>query len=149
MQPSDIKTFIVHGHDQILKMKLKNYLQNVLHFSEPIILHEKPNWGRTIIDKFEDYADDIDIVFVILSPDDEIQVSLSKKDNYRQSRQNVLFELGYFYGKLQRTSGKVILLYKEGTQLPTDIQGLGYVNISNGIEASGEDIRRELSEFLL
>jgi hypothetical protein len=45
------RSFIVHGHDELAKLQLKNYVQNVLHFPEPIILHERPSFGRTIIEK--------------------------------------------------------------------------------------------------
>jgi len=64
--------FIVHGHSDIVKLSLKNYLQNTLKLSEPIILHEQPNQGRTIIEKFEDYAAQSCLVFVLLTPDDVI-----------------------------------------------------------------------------
>jgi CheY-like chemotaxis protein len=50
------KVFIVHGHDETTKLALKNFLQNKLHLPEPVILHEQPSLGRTVIEKFEDYA---------------------------------------------------------------------------------------------
>lgn len=62
--------FIVHGHDETAKLALKNFLQNTLKFPEPIILHEQPNWGRTVIEKFEDYSAMSALVFVLLTPDD-------------------------------------------------------------------------------
>ena len=47
LQPGDRKaklnTFIVHGRDEAAKFALKNYLQNSLGLSEPIILHEQPS----------------------------------------------------------------------------------------------------------
>jgi predicted nucleotide-binding protein len=64
------KIFIVHGHDTSSKLELKNYLQNSLGLGEPIILHEQPNLGQTIIEKFEQTAINIDLVFVLLTPDD-------------------------------------------------------------------------------
>jgi predicted nucleotide-binding protein len=140
--------FIVHGHDESTKLSLKNYLQNTLRLGEPIILHEKSSQGRTIIEKFESYADRADIVFAILTPDD-IGGSASDPNRVkRRARQNVIFELGFFYAKMQRTSGRVILLHKGQLELPSDISGIVYVDISNGIEAAGEEIRRELQEWL-
>src|SRR5205823_3740590 len=64
------KIFIVHGHDEATKLALKNFLQNKLHFPEPIILHEQPSVGRTVIEKFEDYAFEASVVCVLLTPDD-------------------------------------------------------------------------------
>lgn len=132
-----MKSFIVHGHDTQEKLALKNYIQNTLHQEEPIILAEQPSKGRTIIEKFEDLSSETSVVFVLLTPDDQYG-----KEN--RARQNVIFELGYFLGKFGRKSGRIVLLYKGDLDLPSDISGIIYINIDNRIEASGEQIRREL-----
>lgn len=142
------KSFIVHGHDETMKFKLKNYLQNTLKLPEPVILHEQPNLGRTIIEKFEDESENVDLVFVLLTPDDKVYASEATNDQKRRARQNVILEMGYFLGKLGRKGGRVILLYKGEIELPSDISGLVYIDISNGIEAAGEEIRREVDDFL-
>jgi predicted nucleotide-binding protein len=140
--------FIVHGHDEKLKLQLKNYLQNTLHFSEPIILHEEPSLGRTIIEKFEDVSKDADLAFILLTPDDIVYNSSATNEEKRRCRQNVIFEMGYFLAKLGRKGGRVILLYKGEIELPSDISGLIYIDISNGIEVAGEKIRIEIADFL-
>ncbi|MCP4985392.1 MAG: response regulator [Colwellia sp.] len=143
-----IRTFIVHGHDEQAMLDLKNYLQNTLKLSEPIILHEQPSLGRTIIEKFEEESEDVDLVFVLLTPDDKICDAYTPNVEKRRARQNVVFEMGYFLGKLSRHSGHVLLLHKGPLELPSDISGLIYIDISQGIEAAGELIRRELSGYL-
>ena len=55
--------------------------------------------------------------------------------------------MGYFLGKLGRKSGRIILLYKGKLELPNDISGIIYINIDNGIEAVGEQIRREIENL--
>jgi CheY-like chemotaxis protein len=140
-----IRTFIVHGHDEVAKLSLKNYLQNTLKLPEPIILHEQPSQGRTLIEKFEDLSQSADAVFVLLTPDD-LSASASDPDTVKhRARQNVIFELGYFLGHLGRRSGRVLLLYKGGLELPSDISGLIYLNIDSGVESVGEQIRREIN----
>jgi len=57
------QVFIVHGRDPVV-LELKNYLQNSLKLGEPVILAEKPNAGKTIIEKFERYAEGTEIAFV-------------------------------------------------------------------------------------
>ncbi len=136
--------FIVHGRDEKIKYSVKNYLQNTLNLGEPIILHEKPNLGRTIIEKFEDYAFQSNIVFVILTPDDEFTDKNADNDEKRRSRQNVIFEMGYFLGVLGRETGRVILLHVGPIDLPSDLSGVVYINITNGVEEAGEEIRTEL-----
>ena len=142
------KAFIVHGHAEGAKYELKNYLQNILGFPEPVILHEQPSLGRTIIEKFEEESADIELVFVLLTPDDVLAPSECDNEQKRRARQNVILELGYFLAKMGRKSGKVLLLHKGPIELPSDISGLIYIDISHGIELAGEAIRRELSPLL-
>jgi DNA-binding NarL/FixJ family response regulator len=130
--------FIVHGHDTEAAISLKNYLQNTLGYPEPVILAERPSKGMTLIEKFEAYAQDADVVFALFTPDD-----FADKGTGR-ARQNVVFEFGYFLGVLGRRSGRVFLLHKGSAEIPSDLNGIIYIDISRGIEASGEEIRREL-----
>ncbi len=140
-----VQPFIVHGHDEVAKLSLKNYLQNTLHFPEPIILHEQPNLGRTLIEKFEEISLDSSIIFVLLTPDDIVASREGSNDEKRRARQNVIFEMGYFLGALGRRSGRVILLYRGPLELPSDLSGVTYIDISRGIEATGEKIRLEVN----
>jgi len=138
------QVFIVHGHSEKDKLALKNYLQNTLKLPEPIILHERPNLGRTIIEKFEDFAAISSIVFVLLTPDDIVVNGDETNDIKWRARQNVIFEMGYFLGTLGRKSGRVILLYYPPLELPSDISGIIYIDISQGIDSAGEKIRQEV-----
>jgi len=130
--------FIVHGHDHESALQLKNYLQNVLRLPEPTILAEKPSQGMTLIEKFERYAADSDLVFALFTPDDFRQPESGR------ARQNVVFEYGYFLGLLGRRSGRVFFLYKQGVEIPSDLRGLAHIDVTQGIEAAGEQLRREL-----
>lgn len=137
------RVFIVHGHDTYLLAELKDYLQNTLGLPEPVVLREQPSSGKTIIEKFEEHAGLIDWVFVLLTPDD---VGFDPKTNEqkRRARQNVIFELGFFYALLGRREGRVIVLRKGDVELPSDIAGVVWLDASQGVRACGEDIRREL-----
>lgn len=146
--PVQPKIFIVHGHNDVLTLQLKNYLQNSLRLGEPIILREQPSYGRVIIEKFEEESQGSDIVFVLLTKDDLVYDPKTASVPIMRSRQNVIFELGYFYGNLGRRSGKIILLYQGLLDIPSDISGIIYVNVEHGIESAGEDIRRELNLYL-
>ena len=141
---SPIATFIVHGHDDTAKLELKNYIQNTLRWPEPTILHEQPSLGRTVIEKFEDEARKASVVFVLLTPDDKIAGNADSNATKRRSRQNVIFEMGYFLGVLGRQSGRVLLLHKGPLELPSDLSGVVYIDISHGIASAGEEIRREV-----
>ncbi|MGA9668549.1 MAG: TIR domain-containing protein [Terracidiphilus sp.] len=62
------KIFVVHGHDQGAKEMAARFLAKL--DLEPIILHEQPDKGRTIIEKFEAHASDVKCAVVLLTPDD-------------------------------------------------------------------------------
>jgi predicted nucleotide-binding protein len=139
------RAFIVHGHDEAALLQLKNYLQNTLGWPEPLVLREQPNCGRTLIEKFEDFSELIDCVFVLLTPDDTMALTTSKEP--RRSRQNVIFELGFFFAQLGRRSGRVIVLHKGPNELPSDIHGVVWIGIDHGVDPAGEEIRREVAQF--
>lgn len=133
------KAFIVHGHDNELLSELKSFIITNLKLPNPIVLREQPSLGRTIIEKFEDYSNEVDIVFVLLTPDD-----VSPIKNKRRARQNVIFEMGYFYAKFRRRSGKIILIYKGDLEIPSDISGVIYIKVKTNLKSISEDIRNEL-----
>jgi predicted nucleotide-binding protein len=141
------QSFIVHGHDRTTLLELKNFLQNRLGLPEPDILSEKPSHGLTLIEKFEKYAAEADLVFVLLTPDD-LGGPVGSGNYSARPRQNVVFEFGYFLGSLRRHSGRVFLLKKGESEIPSDITGVVYVDITDGIDAAAEGLRRELEEWL-
>ena len=92
-----------------------------------IVLREQPNQGRTIIEKFEDYAD-VGFAVVLLTADDRGGLdSVPYESQERRARQNVILELGYFLGRLGRS--RVCALYVEGVQIPSDYSGVLYVKL--------------------
>ena len=117
--------FVVHGHDEAMKQSVARTL-SILNLN-PLILHEKPNTGRTIIEKFTDYAN-VNFAIVLLSPDDIGRPRNSDQiDEKTRARQNVVFELGYFIGKLGRE--RVIALYRQehNFEMPSDFSGVLFV----------------------
>ena len=142
------QVFIVHGRDVASVFELKDFLQNRLGFPEPIVLDEQPSQGKAIIEKFEHYAAQVDIAFVLLTPDDVGHLAEEPASPQPRPRQNPVFELGYFLGIMGRHSGRVILLYKGYLEIPSDIAGVVYIDIARGVPAAGEAIRRELKRWL-
>jgi hypothetical protein len=91
------QVFVVHGHDGEPREAVARFLER-LGF-EAIILHERPNKGRTIITKFREEATGVGFAVVLMTPDD---VGRAEKaaDLRPRARQNVVFELGFFIGAL-------------------------------------------------
>jgi predicted nucleotide-binding protein len=120
------KIFVVHGHDEEMKQAVARAISSL--GLEPIILHEQPNEGKTIIEKFEKHAD-VGFAIVLLSPDDLAFPSGGNPKTARpRARQNVVLELGYFAGRLGRS--KVFSLHRAGSnlELPSDIAGVAYTS---------------------
>ncbi|QDT84602.1 TIR domain-containing protein [Gimesia chilikensis] len=125
-QPIVGHVFIVHGHDSELKVTVARFLEHLK--LTPIILHEKPNGGNTIIEKFECYSD-VEFSIVLLTPDDVGAAKSEKSDLKKRARQNVIFEFGYFIGKLGRD--RVCALYCDDIELPSDYDGVLYIKVDS------------------
>lgn len=127
-----VPVFIVHGHDHLMKERVARLLSDIPHI-RPIILHEQPNQGRTIIEKFEHSAHQSGFAVVLFSADDycapraEAPATSALKS---RPRQNVVFELGFFAGSLGRS--KVAVLYREGVEILSDYQGVAYIPFDDG-----------------
>lgn len=141
------RVFIVHGHDHAPVRTLCRFLKSSFKFSDFVILQKLPGGGKTIIEKFEEYATGCDIVFVLLTPDDIACSKRSQRERELRSRQNVIFELGFFYAALQRRQGTVILLKKGDTVIPSDLQGMEFIDITRGIRAAHELIRKQIERI--
>lgn len=119
------KVFLVHGHDNEAKEGTARFLERL--GLQPIVLHEQPSSGRTIIEKFETYSGDIAFAVVLLTPDDFGGVASAPGQSRPRARQNVIMELGYFMGRLGRY--RVCALHKGGVELPSDYQGVLYIEL--------------------
>ena len=121
------RVFVVHGHDEEAKQSVARCLEKLE--LKAIILHEHPSQGRTIIEKFEDYAD-VGFAVVLWTPDD-VGAAKDDIDNLKpRARQNVVFELGFFVGSLGRQ--RVCALHKGDVEIPSDFAGVLWVSMDPG-----------------
>ncbi len=116
------KVFVVHGHDEYAREAVARFLEKL--GLDVIVLHERPNEGRTIIEKIESNSD---VAYsVVLLTGDDIGAAKVEKDNLQpRARQNVILELGYFLAKLGRSH--VSVLYQQGVELPSDFHGVLWI----------------------
>ena len=117
--------FIVHGHDETAKHEIARFV-TALDLTATI-LAEQPSKGQTIIDKFEEHADEAGFAIVLLTADDVGAPKDSTNKLKPRARQNVILELGYFLRGLGRD--RVRILYEQGVELPSDIYGIIYVQM--------------------
>ena len=118
------KVFIVHGSDTGARAEVARAVEKLK--IEPVILAEQANVGSTIIEKFELHAN-VGFAIVLLTPDD---VGRSKHDDEvrPRARQNVIFEFGFFIGRLGRK--RVCALTKGRVEIPSDYSGVLYIDMN-------------------
>jgi predicted nucleotide-binding protein len=145
------KVFVVHGHDEAAKQEVARFLEKLQ--LEPIVLHEQPNRGQTIIEKFEKHAAEAGFAIVLLTPDDMgFRVGQAEAARPR-ARQNVVLELGVFLSKLSRQN--VVALMKGDVEVPSDLHGVIYepmdarggwkVNVAREMKVAGLDVDLNLA----
>lgn len=131
--------FIIHGRDEAKWRELKDIVKSEFRLN-PIVLMEQANAGcTTVIEKFEHYAQTCTYAIAVFTPDDEVT---SGPETYVQARPNVIYELGWFCGKLGR--GGAMLLLKEGTELFSDFGGIVQKRFKTDIAEKVIEIRRDL-----
>ena len=128
------QVFIVHGRDDATKTIIAQFLKELV--LRPIILHEQANKGRTIIEKFEDHSSDVTYAVILLTPDDLGGLISEPTKLSPRARQNVVFEMGHFFGRLGR--GKVCALLSPGVERPSDIDGILHIPLDQGGEWKGK-----------
>lgn len=134
------QVFIVHGRDQGALAEVKLVLIQL--GLEPVILQELPDQGRTIIEKFEDHSH-VGFAVVLCTPDDDGGLASEDAERLPRARQNVVFEWGFFIGKLGRD--KVCALIKGHVEIPSDYSGVLYVEMDER-GAWRLDLAKELNE---
>lgn len=133
-----VRVFVVHGHDHGPRDSVARLIER-LGF-EPVILEEQPNQGRTIIEKFEAYAD-VRFAVVVLTPDDMGGTKGGPPVRPR-ARQNVILELGFFIGTLGRDHVAAIVV--GNVETPSDVDGVLYIPFDPATGSWRSKLAREM-----
>ena len=140
-RPTSERVFIIHGHDEAKRRELTELLRTRMNVV-PVVMQDQPGRSRTFIEKFEEEADPCFAALAILTPDD---VVVEQDGEQRQPRPNVLFELGWFAGRIGRD--RVLLIVREGTDVPTDLLGIEQVRFRTDIEEAFVKLEREIAAW--
>jgi predicted nucleotide-binding protein len=115
------RVFVVHGRDNEAKSEVARFLSKI--GLEEIILHERPHGGRHLLTKFQEESEGASFAVIVMTPDDE--GGIAGQVMQKRARQNVVFELGFFIGKLGPAF--VSALVKGDLEKPSDFDGVGYI----------------------
>ncbi len=121
------EVFLVHGRDEAAKQAVARFIEKL--DLTPVILHEQPSEGHTIIEKFERYSN-VGFAVVLMTPDDVGALAQKPPKLKPRARQNVILELGFFLGKLGRK--RVCALYKQDVEIPSDYKGVLFIPMDAG-----------------
>jgi predicted nucleotide-binding protein len=119
------KVFIVHGHNGELRERVARIIER--QGLTAVVLNEQSNQGKTIIEKLEVEGSAAGAV-CLFTADDEGRAQAEQSAKPR-ARQNVVFEAGYFIGRLGREN--VAILVDKDIEIPSDLQGVVYTGTDN------------------
>ena len=126
------KVFVVYGHDEGAKTQLETMLRRWQ--VEPLILDQLPSKGQTIIEKLEEYTEEVSFAVVLATPDDEGHKRGHDDEKAYRARQNVVLELGMMLKHLGRHKVAIIQKSQEKMERPSDIHGLIYIPFKENLQ---------------
>lgn len=116
-----VRVFLSHGHNEERKREVVAFIEEV--GLEAVVLANQPGVGKTIIELFEKTPAAFAVVLITA---DDIGAKLGETGKPR-ARQNVILELGYFYGTLGRD--RVLILREDGVEMPSQVDGVRQENL--------------------
>jgi hypothetical protein len=137
------RLLIIHGRSPD-RDEVKKYLQDALHLPEPVLMREKFGYGKTLPEKWEMVADNIDGAIAVVTPDDVGALVMTPEEESRErlekrARQNVWLEVGWFWGRAGRD--RILLLVRGEAVIPSDLHGTETVSYERSPLETGARIR--------
>ena len=132
--------FVVHGHSDKALMALEHFLTSIA--VEPVVLSRRTESSQSLFQKFMTVASKAHFAVVLLSSDDfgasrrqyDAQGIGERALRFR-ARQNVVLELGFFYGRLGWEN--VFVVYEDPDRVfpnferPSDLDGVVFDSMSD------------------
>lgn len=132
------KVFISHGRTNDWT-EVQDFIERDMDIPT-LELAQEPNRGRSVLQKLDEESSHCNYAVIVMTGED------SDAEGNLKARENVMHEIGYFQGKFGLSA--VCLLHEEGTNIPSNIQGLVYIPFPNGyVSATFGALMRELKAF--
>ncbi|MBT3072016.1 nucleotide-binding protein [Rhodomicrobium sp. Az07] len=132
--------FVVHGRDESALNEVEVYLKSI--GINPVIMTRMGGDDTSLMQRFFKHANEANFAVVLITGDDYGSFcdqyhadGVGEKSLQFRARQNVILELGFFYGKLGWED--VFVLYKPPSKIfpnferPSDLEGVIFNNMSN------------------
>lgn len=130
-----------------LELGLKHVEVNVLIWKNGVFTA-----SDVVIDKLQTIVNETDFALFVFSPDDKVE---SRRMEYNAPRDNTIFELGLFMGKLERNRTFILKETKSDVKIPSDLLGiteLTYIvkkggNLTTALSPVCTEIRKKIKEL--
>lgn len=137
--------FIVHGRDEDALKDLQLLLFR--YQVKPRVLANTNRGPNSILDELEVLIRTCRAGFILLTPDDEGRLrSDAGATLIPRARENVIFETGLLFAKFRKFE-RVLLLLKEPTQLPSDLNGISYERYRQSVSEIESRLAASLDEW--
>jgi CRP/FNR family transcriptional regulator, cyclic AMP receptor protein len=108
--------------------------------------------GGATLDTLMKEVDAADFAMFVFGPDDKIT---SRDERYRGPRDNVIFELGLFMGRLDRERALIVKEHSSDIKIPTDLLGVTPVtyvskagqDLASAVESVCNDVRKIVEKY--
>jgi Zn-dependent protease with chaperone function len=117
-----LPVMMVHGHDHTPLLELKDFLRTNYPYVEPVVMSVETFGTAAMPEKFERLASQARGAIAILTPDDLATAVRDGGTSARRARQNVVLEIGWFWGRLGRS--RCLLLSPGKVEIPSDLAGV-------------------------
>jgi predicted nucleotide-binding protein len=139
LTPATNDVFVIHGRDETNQLRLSKLIREDFRLM-PIVLLDKPGRSAPTIDKFEHHAQTCSYAIALFTADD--RVTTKTGEEYWQPRPNVIFETGWFVGRLGKE--RVLILLQEGVKNYSDFDGVNRIQFRDDVEDKFRAIQAEL-----
>jgi len=116
------RVLLIHGRSPDW-LRVKVWLYETMRITNIVVMQQEFGGGKTLPEKFEDLASQVDKAIAIATPDDIGGPSSANASAFRpRARQNVWLEAGWFWGRLGRKN--LLILSRGEVEFPSDLTGL-------------------------
>jgi predicted nucleotide-binding protein len=137
--PATQSIFVIHGRDEVNQLRLSKLIREDFKLGSVVLL-DKPGRSAPTIEKFEQHAQTCSYAISLFTADD--RVTTKTGEQYWQPRPNVIFETGWFVGRLG--TERVLILLQEGVRIYSDFDGVNRIHFRSDIEDKFRAIGIEL-----
>jgi Zn-dependent protease with chaperone function len=129
---------VIHGHDRLSLLELKDFLHGTFPQVLPKVMATETVGALALPEKFETIASNVSGAIAIITPDD-IGGAVGLGPSELRTRQNVVMEIGWAWGRLGRD--RCLLLVRGEVHLPSDLSGADVHAFTKTPAECGEIVR--------